>query len=97
MAAMAAKAKAVPNSPMKKKQEAQARVLDLVAGDQLGLGHRHVERRLGELGLGGDEEEPEADELGEDERAAEQPRDPKIVAVGLGPHDALEAEACRPG
>ena len=54
---MAAKAKAVANSPMKKKQEAEAGVLGHVAGDELGLGHRHVERRLGQLGLRGDEED----------------------------------------
>ena len=41
-------------------QEAEARVLDHVAGDELGLGDRHVERRLGELGLGRDHEQREA-------------------------------------
>ena len=32
-------------------QEPEAGVLDHVAGDELALGDRHVERRLGELGL----------------------------------------------
>ena len=35
-------------------QEPEARVLGHVAGDDLGLGDRHVERRLGQLGLHGD-------------------------------------------
>ena len=38
-------------------EEAEARVLDHVAGDELALGDGHVERRLRELGLRGDEEE----------------------------------------
>ena len=91
MAAMAAKAKAVANSARKNVQEAEAGVLDLVAGDELGLGDRHVERRLGELGLHGGEEDEEADELGEDERVAEAD-EAEDRAVGLGVDDAVQVE-----
>ncbi len=52
-------------------QEAEAAVLGEVAGDELGLGDGHVERRLCELGLGGDQEDDEGDELREDVRVAE--------------------------
>ena len=63
-------------------QEAEARVLDHVAGDELALGHRHVERRLRELGLRRDEEEAEADELREDERVADAaPAEDRAVAA----------------
>ena len=68
-------------------QEAEAGVLGHVARDQLGLGHRHVEGRLGELRLRRDEEEGEADELGEDERIAQR-AEAEDLAVGLDPDDA---------
>ena len=45
-------------------QEAEAGVLDLVAADDLGLGHRHVERGLGQLGLHGGQEDEEARRTG---------------------------------
>ncbi len=41
---MAENTPAVANSPMKNKQEPDAGVLGEVAGDELGLGDRHVER-----------------------------------------------------
>ena len=89
MAARAAKANAVPNSPMKKKRKRKPGVLDHVARDQLRLGDRHVERRLGELGLRRDHEEEEADELGEDEGVADA-TESEDRAVLLDVHDALQ-------
>ena len=72
-------------------QEPQAGVLGDVAGDQLGFGDRHVERGLGELGLAGDQEHAEPDDLGEEERAAD--RFPtEDLAVGLHPHHLLQVE-----
>ena len=64
-------------------QEPDAGVLGHVAGDELGLGHRHVERRLGELGLRGDEEDQEADELRDDERVADA-APAEDLALGAG-------------
>ena len=61
-------------------EEAEAGVLDHVAGDELALGDGHVERRLRELGLRRDEEQHEADELREDEREADAVQ-PKIEPV----------------
>src|SRR5215204_2815421 len=75
-------------------QEPEAGVLDHVAGHQLALGHRHVERRLGALGLGGDEAEHEADDLGEDKRVADTVP-PEDRAVLLRLDDALEAHRAR--
>ena len=72
-------------------QEPQAGVLGDVAGDDLGLGHRHVERGLGELGLGGDEEDGEADDLRDDERVADAVEAEDLTLV-LGRHDALQVE-----
>src|SRR5439155_740781 len=66
------------------------RVLGGVARDQLGLGEGHVERRLGELGLGGDQEQQEADALGEDEGVADAvPAEDAALLLELD--DALEA------
>src|SRR4029079_6450472 len=69
--ASAANENAVPNSPRKKTsngetvaylvnqedKQANARVRDHVARDELRLRDRHVERRLGELGLRRDHEQ----------------------------------------
>ena len=93
---MAAKAKAVPNSAMKKNRKRKPEYSVMVAGDELGLGHRHVERGLGQLGLGGDEEDEEADELGEDERVADA-AEAEDLAVGLGVRRCPAGSACRPG
>ena len=72
-------------------EEAEAGVLDHVAGDELALGDRHVERGLRELGLRGDEEEGEPDELREDERVADASPTPKIAPLLLRSDDALQA------
>ena len=77
-------------------EEAEAGVLDHVAGDELALGDGHVERRLGELGLRRDEEEEEADELREDERVADAvPPEDRAVAAARARCPA--GSSCRPG
>src|SRR5215216_6440245 len=75
-------------------EKPEAGVLDHVSGHELALGHRHVEWSLGQLGLGGDEEEHEADDLGEDERV------PDAVPAEDGPvllllDDPLQAHRAR--
>src|SRR6056297_2848158 len=75
-------------------QEAEARVLGHVARHEFGLGDRHVERRLGQLGLHGDHEDHEAEELGDHERVAE-PAEAEDLAGVLGDHDVLQVH--RPG
>ena len=50
-------------SAMKKRGEAHGAVLGVVAGDQLRLGLRQVERQAVGLGEGGDQEDQEAEEL----------------------------------
>ena len=77
-------------------QEPEARVLDHVAGDELALGDGHVERRLGELGLRGDEEQDEADELREDERVADA-APAEDLAVLLRRRRCPAGSSCRPG
>ena len=64
VAAMAAKRDGGGELGDEEQQEPEARVLGHVAGDELGLGDRHVERGLGELGLHGDEEDDEARRTG---------------------------------
>ena len=59
-----------PELADEEEEEPEPGVLDHVPGDELALRDGHVERRLRELGLGGDEEQGEADELREDVRAA---------------------------
>src|SRR5205809_743334 len=54
-----------------KEQEAKACVLDHVAGHELRFRDRHVERRLGELGLRGHHEQREAGELRENQGKAD--------------------------
>ena len=77
-------------------EEAEAGVLDHVAGDELALGDGHVERRLRELGLRRDEEEDEADELREDERVADAaPAEDR--AVLLRERRCPAGSSCRPG
>ena len=51
-----------PHSARKKYAEAHARVLGVVAGDQLGLGLGQVERRAVSLGQQRREEDEEGDE-----------------------------------
>src|SRR4051794_7427370 len=70
-------------------EEAEAGVLDHVAGDQLALGDGHVERGLGELRLRRDQEEEEADELREDQREADAVP-AEDGARALEGHDALQ-------
>src|SRR5680860_264824 len=75
-------------------EEAEARVLDHVAGHELALGDGHVEGCLRELRLCRDQEQGEAHELGEDERVADEvPAEDR--AVLLGADDALEAHRVR--
>ena len=72
-------------------EEAEARVLGHVARHELALGDRHVERRLGELGLDGDHEDQEADELGEQVRVADAVPAEDLAGV-LRQHDALHVQ-----
>ena len=73
-------------------QEAEARVLGHVAGDELGLGDRHVERRLGQLGLDGDQEDQEARRTGVRMYGLPMPSKPKISPSFCARHDALHVE-----
>ena len=75
-------------------EEAEAGVLDHVAGDELGLGDGHVEGRLGQLRLRRDHEQREADELREDQRQAD-PTETEDLAVALELDDPLQVH--RPG
>ena len=79
-----------PELTDEEEQEAEPRVLDHVAGDELALRHRHVERRLRELGLRRDQEEAEPDELREDEREADA-APPEDRPGALRQHDPLQA------
>src|SRR6056297_3471932 len=70
-------------------QETEARVLGHVARHEFGFGDRHVERRLGQLGLHGDHEDQEPDELGEDVRVPDAAPTEDLPGV-LGDHDLLQ-------
>src|SRR5207253_6954252 len=71
------------------KQEAQARVLHHVTGHELRFRDRHVERRLGELGLRGHHEQREAGELRENQGEADAtPTEERTLL--LENHDALQ-------
>ncbi len=64
-------------------QEPEPAVLGEVAGDDLGLGDRHVEGRLCQLGLRRDQEHDEPDELREDVRVADAaPTEDRAVVLG---------------